>query len=219
MAIRPIACLCALAAGLAACGAARDERAAAPLPPSGRAYRALSGDERLAVARACRDRAAARAAGVAARQLDAVDADALRERIDEAYRIIVRQRRPVAEVCADVIAFVTPGLRVSIAGANDGGDGTWSVETRSDLPLTIRGRVTPERGGRVVARREAGGTTAGSAPIGADGRFVLGPIRLRKLADNSFTLTLAAPPNAPRKVLFSAICLDCLAGATVDSAS
>jgi hypothetical protein len=59
------------------------------------------------------------------------------ERIDEAYRIIVRQRRPVAEVCADVIAFVTPGLRVSIAGAKDGGDGTWSVETRSDRPLTI----------------------------------------------------------------------------------
>jgi hypothetical protein len=84
MAIRPIACLCALAAGLAACGAARTS-----------------------------------------------------ERIDEAYRIIVRQRRPVAEVCADVIAFVTPGLRVSIAGAKDGGDGTWSVETRSDRPLTI----------------------------------------------------------------------------------
>jgi hypothetical protein len=58
-----------------------------------------------------------------------------------------------------------------------------------------------------------------AAPIGPDGRLVIGPVHLRKVADNTFTLTIGAPPNAPRKVLFSAICLDCLDGGSVDSDS
>jgi hypothetical protein len=32
------------------------------------------------------------------------------------------------------------------------------------------------------------------------------------VAESSFTLTIQAPPNAPRNVHVSAICLDCLAG-------
>jgi hypothetical protein len=50
------------------------------------------------------------------------------------------------------------------------------------------------------------------AAIRQDGRFAFPSLRLRKVADNTFTLTIQAPPNAPREVLFSAICLDCLAG-------
>jgi hypothetical protein len=51
-----------------------------------------------------------------------------------------------------------------------------------------------------------------AAPIRADGRFEIPRLHLRKIADNTFTLTITAPPNALRKVHFSAICLDCLAG-------
>ena len=52
----------------------------------------------------------------------------------------------------------------------------------------------------------------GRAAIARDGTFALPAVRLRKVADNSFVVTIDAPPNAPRKVDFSAICLDCLAG-------
>jgi hypothetical protein len=65
----------------------------------------------------------------------------------------------------------------------------------------------------VVARRELGSMAKFSAAIAPDGRFAIRGLRLRKVADNTFTLTIEAPPNAPRKVHFSAICLDCLAGA------
>jgi hypothetical protein len=52
-----------------------------------------------------------------------------------------------------------------------------------------------------------------TAPIDSRGRFEFRDIRLRKVADNSFLLRIEAPPNAPRVVFFSALCLDC--GATV----
>src|SRR3954452_11994960 len=201
------------AAILGACGGTRT---AAPvtLPPSGRAYRALGDAERLAVAESCRDRAAARARGGAARQLRAIDAEALREQLDDAYTTIPDQRRPVADVCAERIPFVTPGMRLSFAAARGDGAGRFTYETSSDVPLTIRGRATPApHGGRVAATRETGGQGRFVASIASDGRFVISAIRLRKIADNTFTLTIDAPPNAPRKVHFSAICLDCLSGA------
>ena len=198
---------------LAACGS---ERAAATvaLPPSGRAYRALSADDRLAVAASCRDRAAARAGGAASGQLRAIEAKWLRDQLDDAFTIIPDQRRPVAAMCAERIPFVTPGLRLSFAGARGDGADRFTYETNSDAPLTISGRTTPApRGGRVVAARETGGRARYAATIDARGRFVISRIRLRKIADNTFTLTITAPPNATRKVHFSALCLDCLAGA------
>jgi hypothetical protein len=209
---------CALTVALAGCGDSPDRPA--QLPSSGTAYRALDQAHRTAVAASCRDTEAARAHGLAARQLRAVDANALRGEIDGTYFAVAEQRRPVAEVCADVIAFVTPGLRVSFDGAKEARDGTFSVETTSDRRLTLRGRITPAPvRGRVLARREVGRPARRSAAIAPDGRFALPPVALRKVADNSFTVTIQAPPNAPRKVLFSAICLDCLAGGTVPSAS
>jgi hypothetical protein len=208
-----------LAAALASCGADDSAGMAAPLPPSGRAYRALGDAQRVAVATTCRDRAAARTRGAAARQLRAVDPQALRERLDDAYRVIAEQRRSVAQICVEVVPFVTPGLRVSLDGAKDNGDGTFTVETTSDKKLTISGRVTPAPArGLVFARREVGTPMRSSAAVGSHGRFALAGLRLRKIADNTFTLTIQAPPNAPRKVLFSAICLDCLAGGAPPSA-
>jgi hypothetical protein len=74
-------------------------------------------------------------------------------------------------------------------------------------------QVRARRGApRRSARRELGSRAPPAAAIAADGSFVIPRLRLRKIADNSFTVTIHAPPNAPRKVLFSAICLDCLAG-------
>jgi hypothetical protein len=200
---------------LAGCGADRSSEPAVDLPPSGTAYRALGDAERTAVAESCRDRVASRALGPAARQLRAVDAVALRREIDSAYYAVAEHRRPVADVCEEVIAFVTPGLRVSFDGAKDLRDGTFTVETTSDKLLTISGRIDPAPArARVVVRRELGSRAPHVAHVGADGRFVIPRLRLRKVADNSFTVTIDAAPNAPRKVLFSAICLDCLAGAT-----
>lgn len=205
------AVVCCAAGVLAACG---DESIEAPvaLPKSGTAYRALSDDGRLAVAASCRDVVAARAGSVAASQLREVDLRALREQLDAAFRVIRDQRRPVADVCAENLPFVTPGLRVSFDGGEDSGD-AFTYETDSDVPLTMRGAVSPApRGGAVAARREFGSSGTVRSGIGADGRFTLPTVRLRKVASNTFTVTIHAPPSAPRKVYFSAICLDCLAG-------
>ena len=189
------------------------------LPRSGTAYRALSDQQRLAVATSCRDRAATAARGRAATELAKVDPRALREQLDAAFRLTRQQRRPVSELCATQLPFVTPGLRISFSGAKDSSD-TFTYETDSDVPLRIRGAITPPpRDGTVVARRESGGSRAFRGRIGSDGRFALPAIRLRKVADNTFIVAIHAPPNAPRKVYFSAICLDCLAaGAPTDAA-
>ena len=107
---------------------------------------------------------------------------------------------------------MTPGLRLRFEGAEDSGD-AFTYETESTIPLSIRGTVSPApRAGSVSARREFGRARPVSAPIGPDGAFALPKVRLRKVADNTFDVTIDAPPNAPRKVHFSAICLDCLAG-------
>ena len=104
-------------------------------------------------------------------------------------------------------------MRLIFAGARGDGADRVTYETRSDVPLTIRGRATPApRGGRVTATRETGGHGRFAASIAPDGRFTIAAIRLRKIADNTFTVTIDAPPNAPRKVHFSAVCLDCLSG-------
>jgi hypothetical protein len=198
---------------LAGCGTETSGPPAA-LPRSGKAYRALDADGRTAVAAGCRDRAAARARGTAARELHAVDPRALRTELDDAFTVIARQRLSVAVVCARRLPFVTPGLRLAFAGAKRDGAGGFTYETTSDKLLTIRGRITPppRGGGRVLARRDVGAPHPRHATIGADGRFAIPRLRLRKISDNTFTLRIDAPPNAPRKVRFSAICLDCLAG-------
>ncbi len=199
--------LCAAAAG---CGGDAAERPAA-LPSSGTAYRALGDADRLAVAEACRDRASAAAAEVAAGQLARADAAALRDELDSAYRLRREQPRPVADVCRDRLPFVTPGLELRFEGAEDSGD-AFTYETLSDRPLRLRGTVSPApRAGTVAARREFGGSQAARGAIGPGGGFALPAVKLRKVADNSFVVTIDAPPNATRKVHFSAICLDCLA--------
>jgi hypothetical protein len=205
-------CLCGVV--LAGCGeeAGGPRTSAAALPESGRAYRGLDDMRRAAVAAGCRDRAAGATRGAAARELAAIDPTVLRERLDSAYRVTVEQRRPVAAVCRETIPFVTPGLTISIDGATDNHGGTFTVQTTSDKPLTISGRVAPAGRGRVIARRELRPVTRAGAAIGPDGRFRLPAMRLRKVADNTFTIAIQAPPHAPRAVLFSAICLDCLAG-------
>jgi hypothetical protein len=209
-----IGAVCLAGAVVVSCGADRSIEAAATLPSSGTAYRALDVDRRTAVAAGCRDRAAATTSGEAARQLHSVDPSALRSELDDAFAIIAAQRRSVADVCAEVVPFVTPGLDVSLDGAKESGDGSFSYETTSDKLLAIRGRIAPApRGGRVTARRAVGSSAAHATAIQADGRFAIPPLHLRKLSENTFTLTIAASPNAPRKVRFSAICLDCLAGA------
>lgn len=208
----------ALVATALACGAlgaagctADDEAPPAALPPSGTAYEALTDDERLAVAESCRDRAAAAAEGVAARQLGDVDPQALRKELDVTYRNVDQRPRSVAELCLERLPFVTPGLRVSFEGAEHSGD-AFTYETESDIPLTIRGAVSPTAGGgQVSVRREFGASKARTAEIRSDGRFVLPTMRLRRVANNSFVVDIDAPPNALRKVYFSAICLDCLA--------
>ncbi len=194
----------------AGCGDEAPERAAT-LPPSGTAYRALDDAGRLAVAERCRERSAAASQGIAAEQLAKVDAAALLLELDSHYRLRREQPRAVAEVCRERLPFVTPGLELRFEGAEDSGD-AYTFETLSDRPLSIRGTVSPApRAGSVTARREFGGARAVSAPIGAGGDFALPQVRLRKVADNSFDVTIDAPPNALRKVHFSAICLDCLA--------
>ena len=205
-----LAVLCGAAGALSACGA--EQEAAAPLPPTGLAYRALSDAERLAVAETCRERAVAAAGELAAQQLDRVEPAALRSELDARYRLKRQQRRPVAEVCREQLPFVTPGLELSFEGAENSGD-AYTYETESTIPLRIRGTVDPApRTGTVVAAREFGGAQPVSARIGPGGAFALPVVRLREVADNSFVVTIDAPPNALRKVHFSAICLDCLAG-------
>jgi hypothetical protein len=208
---------CGVAFAGVGCGEERAEPPV-PLPSSGTTYRALSSRERVAVARSCRDRAVAAARGTAARQLRKVDPEALRGRLDDAYTIVAHRRRSVAEVCAEQLPFETPGLRLSFVGAKRfGGDG-FTFETTSDKPLTIRGQVSRvPNGGRVLARREGETSPTYRATFTAGGRFALPTVHLRKQADNTFTLTIQAPPNAQRSVYFSALCLDCLAGATPSS--
>jgi len=201
-------------AGVAGCDA---EAPVAP-PASGTAYRALDDEQRLAVAAGCRDRAAARAQGVAADQLGRVEARQLRDELDTAFRLIRAQPRPVAQLCTERLPFVTPGLELRFDGAEDSGD-AYTYETESDKPLTIRGVVSPARTGTVTVRREFGSGKSFRARIGPDGRFALPTLRLQKIANNSFILDFDAPPNAPRKAYFSAICLDCLAGRPPPSAS
>jgi hypothetical protein len=200
----------ALTALVAGCGG--DVPDAGVLRHSGAWYRAQTPAERARVAEACRAQAAAGARGRTAReQLRAIDLDELRAALDEAETIIARRRRPLAAVCRAVVPFHTPGLEVRFAGgARDGGDGTWSVSAISTRPYTIRGRIAPARPrARVTARRMDGYTVRGLS--GPDGSFAL-PVRFRRVADNTFTIALDAAPAAPRKVLFTAICLDCLAG-------
>ena len=213
-----VAIVCGALGVSVGCGADPEE-SPATLPRSGTEYRALSDQQRLAVATSCRDRAAKAARGRAATELANADSRALREGLDAAFRLNRNQRRPLSELCAAQLPFVTPGLRVSFEDAEDGGD-TFSYETDSDVPLRIRGTVTPPpRGGTVVARRESGGSRAYRGPIGSDGRFTLPAIRLRKIADNTFIVAIHAPPSAPRKLYFSAICLDCLAAGTPTDAA
>ena len=133
-------------------------------------------------------------------------------------RLIREQPRPVAELCANRLPFVTPGLERNCDGAKDSGD-AYTDETESDRPLTIRGAVSPATSGTVTVRREFGSKRSLRARIDPDGRFALPTLRLRKVANNSFILDFDAPPNAPRKAYFSAICLDCLAGAAPPSSA
>ena len=192
----------------------RESDAPAALPPSGTAYRKLDDGDRLAVAAGCRDRAAARADGAAAAELGRVDPRALRDELDAAFALFRNQPRPVAAICEKQIPFVTPGLTLRFDGAKDGGV-EFTYETVSDKPLTIRGAVSPPRPGSVTMRRayESAETKTSTARIADDGRFVLPTQRLRKIANNTFTLSFDVPPSALRKAYFTAICLDCLAGA------
>jgi hypothetical protein len=195
-------------ATLAACGS-EPARTADPRPATAGAYRGLSDAARLAAAAGCRDRAARRADGVAARQLAAVDATLLRGRLDIVAPVHGKRAR-FDRACAAALPLVTPGLRVRFAGVTGNGI-VFTYETRSDRPLTIRGTVEPApASGRVIARRESGRQQRLTAPIDRRGRFVFRDLRLRTVADNTFLLTIDAPPNAPRLVRFSALCLDCI---------
>jgi hypothetical protein len=207
-------CACLMSAAAAGCGAeAGQDAGRVSLPATGSAFRALGEERRSAVAEACRERAAALADGLAERELHAIDVEALRERLDAAYTVIAEQRRPVAAICRREIPFVTPGLKLQFDGARDDRHGSFSVQTRSDKRLQLRGRVTPlPIRGRVHARREVGRAVRVSAPVDSTGRFALPAVGLRKVADNTFTVTIRVPPHATRKVVFTAICLDCLAG-------
>jgi hypothetical protein len=202
------AALAAVAGTLAACGS-EPARAPDPKPATARVYRGLSDAARLAAAAGCRDRAARQAEGVAARQIAAVDEMLLRRELD----IVVagsRKRARFDRACAATLPLVTPALRVSFSGVTGNGI-EFTYPTRSDRPLTIRGTVEPApAGGHVVARRESGPEQRVAAPIDERGRFVFRDLRLRKVADNTFLLTIDAPPNAPRLVRFSALCLDCI---------
>ncbi len=199
------------------CGDAEREAPAA-LPPSGTAYRELSDADRLAVAESCRDRAATRAEGAAAEDLGRVDPRALRDELDSAFALKHAQPRPVAAMCERQLPFVTPGLSLRFDGAKDVGV-EFTYETDSDEPLTIRGAVSPSRGGTVTMRRAYESAKTYTGRIGSDGRFVLPTQRLRKIANNTFIISFDVPPGAPRTAYFSAICLDCLAGGPPPSAT
>jgi hypothetical protein len=203
-----VAALVAAGGTLAACGA-EPARTPDPNPATAGEYKGLSDAARLAAAAGCRDRAARRAEGVAARQIADVDEGLLRERLDLAVAD-ARKRARFDRTCAATLPLVTPGLRVSFAGVTGNGI-TFTYPTRSDRPLTIRGTVEPvPAGARVIARRESGFEQRLTATIDEQGRFVFSDLRLRKVADNTFLLTIQAPPNAPRLVRFTALCLDCI---------
>ena len=192
----PAALVAGTAGVFAGCG---NEAADAPvaLPSSGTAYRALNDSERLAVAAGCRDRAAARADGVAADELGRVHAHALREQLDTAFRLISEQDRPVAELCVERLPFVTPGLRLSFVGAKQSGD-EFTYLTSSEKPLTIRGAVSPtpdepplSSGART---RDQGLTGPGSAPTEAS--------RCRRCACASWPTTRSSSPSTRRQAPF-----------------
>ena len=197
--------VCIVAAG---CG---DDAVDAPLPASGTAYRSLVPPERLAAATTCRDLAVAAAPRVAAGELAKVDPRALRSELDLALGQKANRHRAFSRLCAESLPFVTPGVPIVFDGATDSGD-AYTYQTRSDRPLTIRGRLSgAPPGTHVVARREFGSSSPLRAAVAVDGRFSLPTVRLRKLANNSFLVAIHAPRHAPRTVRFSAICLDCLA--------
>jgi hypothetical protein len=142
----------------------------------------------------------------------------LRRELDDAFSYFSQRGRSVAEMCAERLPFVTAGLRVSFEGVKAFGEQSFTYETTSDKRLTMRGAVSPaSRGGHVSVRREGERATIYDSEIGADGRFVVPSLRLRKQADNTFVVAIHAPPSAPRTVYFSALCLDCLAGAPAPS--
>jgi hypothetical protein len=201
------AVLAATAAALGACG---EETASPPDPKPATAavYSGLPDAERAAAAAACRDRAAARASGLAARQIADVDEQMLVRRLD--VEVVVDEGAAFERACAETLPLVTPGLRVRFSGVTGNGI-TFTYPTRSDRPLTIRGTVTPAPGsGRVVARREVAPHGRLTAPIDAQGRFEFRDLHLRTMADNTFLLSIDAPPNAPRLVRFTALCMDCI---------
>jgi hypothetical protein len=202
----PIATVVVCAVAVAGCGGAD-----APLPASGVAYRSLTPGERVAAAATCRDRAAAAAPEVASGELAKVDAGALRTQLDLALSLKSNRRQAFSRLCAEYLPYVTPGMGIMFAGATDSGD-AYTYQTRSEKPLTIRGRLSgAARGAYVVARREFGSSAPFRGAVEADGRFTLPTVRLRKQANNSFVVAIHAPPHALRKVRFSAICVDCLA--------
>jgi hypothetical protein len=205
------ACIAILCCVLAGCGSRDDERVARA-PAGASAYAELGDDARLGAAAGCRDLVASRARDLAAEQIAAVDPELLRAELDVAAA--VRTRASFRSLCSKAVPRVTPGLKVSFAGVTGNGR-SFAYPTRSDRPLTIRGRIEPPPRGRVVAAREAGGPHPPAARIDGDGRFVFSDIELRKVADNSFLLRIDAPPNAPREVRFSALCLDCGAGGVI----
>ena len=209
--IRAACAACAftiVASALSACG--EEARIPDPAPATGAEYRRLAVDDRVAAARGCRDAAAARTSGLAAKQIAKVDPAHLRTELD----LAIADDRHVSfrAACAAAVPLVTPGLKVKFAGVTGNG-GSFAYPTRSDRPLTIRGEIAPApEAGRVVARRLVGAPQPVTVPIDSRGRFEFRDLKLRKLADNTFLLRIHAPPNAPRVVSFSALCLDCLAG-------
>ena len=206
-AVTVAAVLAATAVALVACGE-DPARVPDPRPATAAGYRELPDAERAAAAAACRDRAATRAKGLAARQLADVDEQLLVRQLD--VEVAADDGAAFEHTCAETLPLVTPGMRVRFAGVSGNGI-TFSYPTRSDRPLAIRGTITPAPAdGRVVARREVPPHGRLSAPIDAQGRFTFRDVRLRKMADNTFLLSIEAPPNAPREVRFTALCLDCI---------
>ena len=120
-----------VSAVLVGCGSDRSIQAGVALPSSGRAYRGLDVSRRTAVAASCRDRVAANSSGEAAGQLESIDPSALRSKLDDAFTIIAAQRRSVADVCTEVVPFVTPGLDVRLDRAKEEGDGRPTRSTPS----------------------------------------------------------------------------------------
>ena len=104
-------------ATLAACAGA--DSAPDPRPGTTASYRGLTGPARAAAAQGCRDRAAARMDGLAARQLAAVDAERLRRQLDITLAG-ERNRVPFERACAEVLPLVTQAC-VLFAGVTGNG--------------------------------------------------------------------------------------------------